>query len=81
MTAFSLKIVSGGGTVYEGDCFSLVVPTAEGYYGIQAHHTPVVIAASAGKIKYTTAQGDLFFETDGAVVRFQNNTASILSRK
>lgn len=52
MTVFQLKIISCKGIFYDGLCESIVLPTEEGEYGIQANHESMVIGISIGELKY-----------------------------
>ena len=79
MTEFSLRITVNGLSRYDGACTSLTVPLPDGYYGIQANHTPLFAAVSKGQIRYTTPEGEQVFETNGAFLRFENNTAVLLA--
>ena len=81
MTEFNLRITVNGVSRYDGACTSLTVPLPDGYYGIQANHTPLFAAVRAGRIRYTTHEGEQFFETMGAFLRFEKNTAVLLARE
>lgn len=80
MNSFALKIISSDGSLFETECNSLVVPTSDGYYGIMSNHSPVIIAVTEGKIKYTYDNNTDYIDTKGAILRFDNNEATILSR-
>lgn len=54
MTEFHLRIVASNGVFYDGPCESLVIPTGDGEYGIQANHEPMVIGINIGELKYKT---------------------------
>ena len=45
MNRFHLKILAAERMFFDGPCESLIVPTMDGLYGIQAEHQDVVIAA------------------------------------
>ena len=81
MTEFGLRITVNGLLRYDGACTSLTVPLPDGYYGIQANHTPLFAAVSEGKITFTTPEGEQVFETKGAFLRFEKNTAVLLARE
>ncbi len=53
MNTFQLKITSSKGCFYEGPCESIILPTADGAYGIQANHEAMVIGIRIGEIKLT----------------------------
>ena len=41
----------------------------------------MIVAVTKGNIKYRTDEGENFLPVEGAVVRFENNTALILARR
>ena len=51
MTEFKLKILEADSTFYDGNCISIIVPTSEGAYGIQANHENMIAAIIPGEIK------------------------------
>ena len=56
MNKFMLNITASSGEFYQGDCEDLVLPTGDGVYGVQAGHSPVLVALH---------MGILHFEVDG----------------
>ena len=48
MAVFSLKLLAADKVFYDGECASLVVPSADGQYGILANHCNAVIAVIPG---------------------------------
>ncbi|MDC7290375.1 ATP synthase F1 subunit epsilon [Blautia schinkii] len=54
MEVFHLKIISCNGTFYDGPCESMILPTEEGAYGIQANHESMVIGICIGELRYKT---------------------------
>ena len=59
MNKFMLNITASSGEYYQGDCEDLVLPISDGVYGIQAGHSPVLVAIH---------MGSLHFEVNGAYV-------------
>jgi F-type H+-transporting ATPase subunit epsilon len=51
MNKFQLKITSSNGCFYDGPCESIILPTAEGAYGIQANHESMVIGVRIGEVQ------------------------------
>lgn len=39
--------------VFQGECESLTLPTADGQYGVQAGHSPVLVALEMGIMQFT----------------------------
>ena len=79
MNEFSLHIIEADSDFYNGKCVSLVVPTTEGMYGIQAGHENLVAAIKIGVIKYTLPDGTRCHAavSDG-MVKVENNEVLIL---
>ena len=42
MEEFQVKILASDHPFYEGKCYSLVIPTLRGMYGIHAHHSNMI---------------------------------------
>ena len=56
MNKFILNITASSGEFYQGYCEDLTLPTFDGVYGVQAGHSPVLVALH---------MGILHFEADG----------------
>lgn len=54
MNAFGLKILTAERVFFDGNCTSLVVPSIDGQYGIQAHHENVILAIVPGTLHFFT---------------------------
>lgn len=48
MEEFQVKILASDHPFYEGKCYSLVIPTLRGMYGIHAHHSNMITAIIPG---------------------------------
>ena len=48
MANFSLKLLAADKAFFDGECSSLIVPSADGQYGILANHCNAVIAVIPG---------------------------------
>ena len=53
MNSFSLNITASSGEFYQGSCESMVLPVKDGVYGVQAGHSPVLVAIHMGMLKFT----------------------------
>ena len=53
MNKFMLNITASSGEYYQGDCEDLVLPISDGVYGVQAGHSPVLVAIHMGMLKFT----------------------------
>ncbi len=57
MKTFHLEILTPERPFYIGDCSSLVVPLADGLFGILADHAPFTAALVPGEVAFTAADG------------------------
>ena len=53
MNSFILNITASSGEFYQGSCESMVLPVKDGVYGVQAGHSPVLVAIDMGMLKFT----------------------------
>ena len=57
MEKFILNITASSGEFFQGECESLTLPTADGQYGVQAGHSPVLVALEMGIMQFTVGDG------------------------
>ena len=55
---FPLHVLAADSPFYEGDCVSLVIPTLDGQYGVQAGHSNTICASVPGILTYRTPDGE-----------------------
>ena len=53
MNSFILNITASSSEFYQGSCESMVLPVKDGVYGVQAGHSPVLVAIHMGMLKFT----------------------------
>ena len=53
MNSFILNITASSGEFYQGSCESMVLPVKDSVYGVQAGHSPVLVAIHMGMLKFT----------------------------
>lgn len=58
MTPFHVQILAADHPFYEGECRSLVLPTSNGMYGIQARHSNMITAIVPGTLRYQIGEGE-----------------------
>ena len=51
MEPFQIHILASDHPFYEGPCCSLVLPTSDGMWGIQAHHSNMIAALIPGMLR------------------------------
>ena len=79
MAAFRLQIISQTRLLFDGDVISVIVPGLEGYFGVLAHHAPML--AALGKGTLTVRESPIIehkYEISGGFFEVQNNTAVLL---
>ena len=54
MSTFNLHIVALDRVFYDGPCESLTIPAVDGEKGILAGHEPMVVAITAGELRFVT---------------------------
>lgn len=52
MNRFILNITASSGEFYQGNCENLVLPIGDGVYGVQAGHSPVLVALHMGILHF-----------------------------
>lgn len=79
MREFDLHIIEADDDFYNGKCVSLVIPTTEGMYGIQAMHENLVAAIEIGVLKFTLPDGTRrHAAVSNGIVKVENNEVLIL---
>ncbi len=79
MKEFDLKILEADSKFYDGKCVSLIVPTTEGLYGIQANHENMIAALVIGEIKYTLPDGsENYASVSNGLMKVENNSVLLL---
>ena len=53
MNSFILNITASSGEFYQCSCERMVLPVKDGVYGVQAGHSPVLVAIHMGMLKFT----------------------------
>ncbi len=79
MNTFRLKIYEADSTFFDGECESLVFPSPEGMYGVQAHHKNMVSAVSDGIASYILPGGEKKYAavSDG-IIKIEKNEVLML---
>lgn len=79
MNTFQLEILAADKPLYAGECLSLVIPTTQGQYGIQAMHINMIAAIVPGILKFTTPDGDRkVAAVSEGMVKVENNHVLLL---
>ena len=79
MNVFTLVVLAAERPFYEGDCLSVVVPTTDGQYGIQAMHSNMIAAIVPGMLKITAPNGEeIVAAVSKGLVTVENNRVLLL---
>ncbi len=79
MNSFSLLILAAEKSFYDGECISLVIPTTQGLYGIQAMHSNMIAAIVPGMLKYTLPDGtQKVAAVSEGLIKVENNQVMLL---
>lgn len=81
MDTFKLVVLASDKPFYEGECESLEVPTADGQYGVLAHHMNQIAAIVLGMLKYR-APGETEFKiaaVSQGLIKIEDNEVLILA--
>lgn len=77
---FRLKILTLEKSVYDADATSIVVPGVDGYFGVLAHHAPLMAALQPGKLTVVDAQGtESIYALSGGFLEVSGNVATLLA--
>lgn len=79
MNSFELTVLAAEKPFYRGACVSLVIPTPQGLYGIQAKHSNLIAAIAPGMLKITLPNGDVTVAAVSAgLVKVENGGVLLL---
>lgn len=79
MNVFSITVLAAEKPFYEGECISLVLPTVDGQYGIQAGHNDMIAAIVPGELKFTVPGGEVILAAvSEGLVKVESGKALIL---
>ena len=79
--SFQFEILTPERTLYSSEITSLVAPGLEGYFGVLAHHAPLLARSKGGKLKVRETSGqENFFQVGSGIVEVFKNRALFLTR-
>lgn len=80
MTKFKVRVVTPERVAFDGDAVSLVVPAAEGYLGVLAHHAPLLALLRAGTVTVRVHEhASRTFRIEGGFLEVSDNQAMVLA--
>lgn len=79
MNSFHIQIFATDRPFYEGPCESIIIPTNDGFYGIQANHVNTIHAVVPGQFTYRIPGGNDEIAVIGSgMVKVENNEVLML---
>ena len=79
MKHFYLRILEADRPFFEGECESLIFPSSDGLYGVQAFHCNMVAAVIPGVLRYRLPGGtEQVAAVSRGLIRVENNNVLML---
>ena len=80
MRPFKVKILASDHPFYEGECYSLTLPTTNGMYGIFARHSNMIAAIVPGTMHYRLREDEqLDAAISGGMFKIENGEVLVLA--
>ena len=81
MNTFKLVVLASDKPFYEGECESVEVPTADGQYGVLAHHMNLISAIIPGTLKFRIPGEETFriAAVSQGLMKIEDNEVLILA--
>ena len=80
MRPFKVKILASDHPFYEGECYSLTLPTTNGMYGIFARHSNMIAAIVPGTMHYRLREDEqLDAAISGRMFKIENGEVLVLA--
>ncbi len=81
MNAFPIQILAADHPFYEGSCYSLIIPTLDGMYGIQAQHSNLITVLAPGILQYQPEDSGPLLDAavSGGIVKVEDGAVLILA--
>lgn len=78
MESFYLKIFATDRVFYDGECYSLIVPSVSGQYGIMAQHCNCVVAVTSGTAKIKTQSEEIVAFFSNGIAKSENGNVVVM---
>jgi F-type H+-transporting ATPase subunit epsilon len=77
---FNLKLFTLEKVIYEGSAVSMVAPGVDGYFGVLAHHAPLIAALKPGRLIIRDERGgESVYAVSGGFVEVSGNSVVLLA--
>lgn len=81
-SSFEFQILTPEKVFYSGQISSLIAPGMEGYFGVLAHHAPLIARSTGGRLKIRDAQDNKrFFRVASGIAEVLNNRVVFLTKE
>lgn len=77
--SFQLTVLTQEGKAFEAQVETVTLPGPEGYFGVLAHHAPLVAMLGKGLLTVSTGIKTLQAELEGGFTEVSNNAMTILA--
>ena len=74
-----LEIITPDKRVFEGEVSSAQLPGTQGSFEVLNNHAPLISTLENGRIRVTSAAGNLYFNVNGGVVEVLKNKIIVLA--
>lgn len=78
MADFRLQIVTQQRTIFDKEITSLTMPGEEGFFGVLAHHAPIIAVLKAGPVDMRIGTEVTRFRITGGFFEMESNKATLL---
>ncbi len=78
MAGFKLQIVTPLRTVFQGTVDSVIAPGLDGYFGVLAHHAPLVAVLGRGNLRIRQARIETTWRVSEGFIEVSDNQAIVL---
>lgn len=80
--SYQFEILTPEKVFYSGTVTSLVAPGSDGYFGVLAHHAPLIARSSGGKLKIReVSEVERFFQVGPGIIEVLKNRVLVLTKK
>lgn len=73
----NVRILTPGGTLFEGEVESLTLPGSIGRFTVLDRHAPIISSLESGKVICKTANGECEYDVNGGFASVEHNTVSV----
>jgi F-type H+-transporting ATPase subunit epsilon len=75
---FKLQVFTQEKKVFDGEVTSIIVPGEDGYFGVLAHHAPLVGTLGKGVLTIKGGAREDLFKISGGFIEVHDNLATLL---